>query len=289
MLSVSVIITTKNRKNFLFRAIKSVCVQSSAANEIIIVDDFSNVEHLLSTDDIQLLSEEYNIEIKYLRNTSSRGGNFSRNLGVKNSTSDIVMFLDDDDAWTKNKIRQQLLCFSERIGLVYTGKQFVNTANLEKVTRYSKENHKYKSIWSGNFIGSTSGVAIKRTVFDKVGGFDESLLSLQDFDLWIRSLAFTNCVWDSEFNLIYTIHRGKINQVSTNTDKHINSVTYLLQKYNDEISRLSLVQRRYFQSRLNHVIARSYRKNNDFRFIVYFVKSLALYPTLRTLSLIVKA
>ncbi|ANO34930.1 hypothetical protein A6E01_17250 [Vibrio breoganii] len=291
-LSVSVIITTKNRKDFVVRAIKSVFNQTLLPKEVILVDDGSDSAHVLSDSDIYNMKKSYGLDISiiYLKNLVSKGGNYSRNLGVTNSTGDIIMFLDDDDAWSNEKVATQAGILQQdvenKIGLVYTGKKFVNSIDLDKVTRKSIEG-KMSNIWSGNFPGSTSGVALRRKIFDLVGGFDEKLNTLQDYDLWIRVINESRAVWDKKFNLIYTIHNSTNTQVSTNALKHIKSILRIQEKYKNEVNNLDILVRRKFLSRLNHTIARAYRRNNDPRFFKYYLKSLFLYPTLRTLVLVI--
>jgi DNA-binding PucR family transcriptional regulator len=171
------------------------------------------------------------------------------------------MFLDDDDYWNNTKVENQLSYFSEEIGLVYTGKKFVSSAKLNTVLRLSKQPTIENSIWSGNFIGSTSGVAIKRNIFELAGKFDEKLNSLQDYDLWIRVSSITKTVWDRDFNLFYTIHEQKGAQISSNVLKHKESINYIKTKYQKQIDELGYIQKRMLLSRLEYLIARAYRKN----------------------------
>lgn len=285
--SLSIIITTKNRKLFLMRALKSVFSQSLPPMEIIVIDDGSNSEHLLLDSDFDVFSDSINII--YKKNGTSKGGNYSRNLGIKISSGSIVMFLDDDDFWCENKIKTQVDIFeadkNQEIGLVYTGKQFVNSSNLSKVIRKSQESNNEKSIWDGNYPGSTSSVALRKNVLDKSGMFDEELKSLQDYDLWIRVINESKACWDGEYNLLYTLHDDSGKQISTDVGKHIESINHLKNKYKSDIDNLSFIKKRKFISRTEHVISRAYRKNHDLRFFSHYFKSLYYYPALRTLIL----
>ncbi|MCR9944548.1 glycosyltransferase family A protein [Vibrio owensii] len=288
-MNVAVIITTKDRPDFLARAIYSLLSQSCLPSEIVVVDDHSNTP--ISTNSIDNFISKANkkgISFSYYYNEQPKGGNFSRNFGVKNSSSDIIMFLDDDDSWEQHKIKDQvsILERDRSIGLVYTGKVFVYDTDLESSFRRSHETKATQSIWCGNFIGSTSGVAVLRATFLLAGQFDEKLQSLQDYDLWIRILKETKVVWDGEHNLRYTIHSNRNGQVTSNVDKHLATVNYLKNKYKDELSLIPSKQKRVFNSRLDHVIARAYRRNNDIRFVKFFLKSLLGQPSLRTLALI---
>ncbi|HHO7684765.1 TPA: glycosyltransferase, partial [Proteus mirabilis] len=129
-----------------------------------------------------------------------KGSNYSRNLGAEKSTGNILMFLDDDDFWLENKIKVQLELLKKGYDFVYSGKNFVSSTNLKKTIRKSKESHKINNIWHGNYLGTTSSIAIKKHIFIKAGKFDELLESLQDYDLWIRVLKITPAIWDGKHN-----------------------------------------------------------------------------------------
>lgn len=279
IMRVSVIITTQNRPFFLKRAIYSILSQSILPYELIVIDD--NSDKKFSADDINFKG----INFIYHYNPRKMGGNYSRNLGVEKSSGDILMFLDDDDIWLKNKISDQLPLFETGNEFVYSGKNFVSSTNLEKVFRKSKESSN-NNIWHGNYPGTTSSVAITRKTFLKAGKFDEKLQSLQDYDLWIRVIKITPAIWDEKYNINYTVHKNKNTQISTNTEKHLNSVKRIQKKYNNELKCLDKKSYSIFQSRMNHVIARSYRRNNNFLFFKYWIKSLAYKPSIRTLSLL---
>lgn len=277
---VSVIITTQNRVAFLKRAIKSVLLQTILPNEIIIVDDNSNIKL-----DIKDLYTDKKVNFYYYYNQEKKGSNYSRNFGVEKSRGNILMFLDDDDFWLENKIEDQLKLLKNGSNFIYSGKKFVLSTDLKHTIRKSKESHINNNIWHGNYPGTTSSIAITRKAFLEAGGFDEKLQSLQDYDLWIRVLKNTPATWDGKYNIIYTIHKNK-QQISTDTNKHLKSIERIQKKYQSDINTLDKKSYNIFHSRINHVIARSYRKNRDFLFFKYWMKSLIYKPSIRTLSLL---
>ncbi|TGE79852.1 glycosyltransferase family 2 protein [Pseudoalteromonas sp. KS88] len=284
----AVIITTKDRVEFLVRAVNSVFSQSLLPEELIVIDDNSDKElpqNILSA--FQQSALQKGVAFTYIYNSEPKGGNYSRNLGVRSSSSELIHFLDDDDLWLKDKVKEQVKIFTEntRIGLVYTGKQFVNSANLDRVIRKSKNSNRENSIWKGNYIGSTSGVALKRAIFEKVDGFDPLLKSMQDFDLWVRVLKVSDALWDCQHNLVYTVHASNNKQITSNVDKHKDTIAYLREKYREEINSLPKDVQKVYLSRLEHVIARAYRTQGSFKFIKYALKSLQLHFSLRTLAL----
>ena len=100
---VSVVITTKNRKDLLLRAINSVRNQTYKEIEIIVVDD-------ASTDGTREICENMDdLVYVYIPLNESKGGNYARNLGIKTANGEYIAFLDDDDYWEVSKIQKQTL------------------------------------------------------------------------------------------------------------------------------------------------------------------------------------
>ena len=98
---VSVIITTKNRKDLLKRAIESVKKQTYKNIELIVINDGS-------TDGTNEMLEKMKVKTIYIEPNKSKGGNYARNLGVINTDGEYIAFLDDDDEWMPTKIEKQV-------------------------------------------------------------------------------------------------------------------------------------------------------------------------------------
>lgn len=175
-MKTSVIIPTHNRLLQLQRAYNSVCSQTRLPEEIIIIDDAS--------DNIVAASLKYHkdheITTIIKRFVTSQGACKARNQGVAIATGDIVMFLDDDDTWEPQKINDQLKIFASnpQIGLVYSGKLIVKETDRENIlyrVRTKAKGNLYPEILYDNLIGSTSSVAMRKSLFQQVGGFDEDM------------------------------------------------------------------------------------------------------------------
>ena len=102
MPSISVIITTFNRKKLLKRALNSVVNQSLQVEEIIIINDGDNFNETY-------LNELFNIDNSNLRvfNSNFSGPNIARKMGFLESKGEYIAFLDDDDLWDKDKLKHQ--------------------------------------------------------------------------------------------------------------------------------------------------------------------------------------
>lgn len=188
---VSAIITTHNRLDLLKKAVESVLQQTYINLELIIVDDNSSDGTEFWC---QNLSESSKRKIKYvhIKESESRGGNYARNIGIKNAEGKYIAFLDDDDRWLPNKVTLQVdLIENRKCDLVYGGR-FVEVVDSEGSPNYfkSKLNRTYQGDVSQkiltNIFTTTSLIMVRKQVFDKVGLFDENLKFWQEYELSIR-------------------------------------------------------------------------------------------------------
>lgn len=224
---ISVVIPTHNRADLLPRAIDSVLNQDIKEDvEIIVVSDGS-------TDDTADVVKKYDPEIvRFWEYFPGVNGNHARNVGAQNARGEYVAYLDDDDAWMRDKLRKQLDTMrAENCGLSYTGVNIIY--EYEKVSYHSIPKQKgdlSTAILLDNCIGSTSTVVVKKDLLLQCGGFDEELGALQDYDLWIRVCQRTNVSVISEPLVNYYNYTNK-NQVSSSTEKYVNAFRIIEGKY----------------------------------------------------------
>lgn len=217
------------------------------------------------------------------------GGNFSRHKGVELSSGDILMFLDDDDTWNREKIAKQIELFrvDPAVGLVYCHKNVIDEKGnpVRKITP-SKQGFLYPDILFSNIIGTTSSVSIKREVYMKAGGFDVDMPALQDYDLWIRATRITKTALADVYGVNYMVANQTGEQVSKSGDKQKLAVELLLRKYDKDIAGLSFTQRRKIISNFNFYIAKSYRGKSMSQTLYYACRSFINYPNLKAAAII---
>jgi len=90
---LSIIIPVYNRTECLSACVDSVLRQTYGNIEILLVDDYSNEEariflHVFTMDDPR---------VRVISNTGKKGANACRNLGLRESRGEYVIFLDSDD------------------------------------------------------------------------------------------------------------------------------------------------------------------------------------------------
>jgi glycosyltransferase involved in cell wall biosynthesis len=194
MPKVSVILPTHNRAEFLHHAIESALKQTFKDLEIIVVDDNSTD----NTVDVVKRFEDRRIE--YIRENANKGPSAARNTGISASKGKYLAFLDDDDEWVPDKLKKQIelldkcpqnICgvYSNRLVLDKSTNRIISTGpNADKLSG----NLLYQLL-----IGSpihTSTVLLRKSCFDEVGLFDETMSYMEDRDLWIR----LSLKWDFE-------------------------------------------------------------------------------------------
>lgn len=279
----SVVITTKNRLDYLKRCVASVLGSTLKPSEIIIVNDagapFS--EELFGQTDT---------DINIFTNGFSRGANFSRNLGIEKSKNNIVFLIDDDDAVTSHSFQKRIdiLLKDENIGICFTGVNIVESNNLSRKLREvlpcESDDYLHDLFDKGNIIGSTSRVAIRKCYFNRAGGFDEQLECLQDYDLWIRMAMECKISNDGEANLLYTVHANG-GQISTKYKKYLKAGSYLVDKYYFQLKKFGLT--RNFESQIYLRVALSAASSSCFYRMKYSAVSFIKKPNLKSIALVV--
>lgn len=227
---ISVVITTYGRPNYLKNAIDSICKNTYKNYEIIIVDD-NGEESSFSRETEKIIKNYKNIELKYIKHEKNYGANKARNTGVKAANGNYIAFLDDDDIFLPNKLEEinTILKTNSDISLIYSGANYRNEKNKIKYKYINFKDYKNK-ILKHNFIGSNSFVVLKKEKIEKLNGFDETLESCQDWDMWIRIIYSGEKIWGINKALVeYKIHDDE-NRISNNREKRLNGHRKLFKK-----------------------------------------------------------
>ena len=178
---VSVIIPTYNRGWIIKEAIDSVLTQDYRDFELIVVDDGS-------TDNTDDILNSYHGDIIVFRQ-ENQGVSAARNRGLAEASGRFIAFLDSDDLWLPQKLFRQVEFFNKN-----PEAQICQTEEtwIRKGVRVNPKK-RHKKPWGMIFepslalcLVSPSAVMIRRSLFEKAGGFDETLPACEDYDLWLR-------------------------------------------------------------------------------------------------------
>jgi glycosyltransferase involved in cell wall biosynthesis len=172
---VSVIIPVYNCQRYLAEAIESVLAQKYNPLEIIIVDDGS-------TDGTAELIKNLGADIRYVYQ-KNKGPATARNRGLAISLGDVVAFLDADDYWPVDKLEIQMKHMENNpeIDVVLGRIQCVGSfTDYEKKIRFENTDN--------TMINVNLGAGIfKKSVFGRIGPFDETLRHYEDHDWFLRA------------------------------------------------------------------------------------------------------
>lgn len=186
---VSVIIPTYNRATVIGRTIEDVFAQTYKNIEVIIVDDGS-------TDDTQARLHEFGERIRVITQANA-GPAVARNRGAQAARGAIIAFQDSDDLWRATKLARQVAllakydtapcCLCNTLMRVVDGKEWTSFDESSIHPRHAE------GLWlnvpevlATRFILFNQTAAIRRSAFEKVGGFQEDLKYLEDYDLPLR-------------------------------------------------------------------------------------------------------
>ena len=180
-LPISIIIPTYNRWPMLREAVESVLAQTMSSYELIVVDDGS-------TDETPRRLRDYGARLTVLTQRR-RGVAAARNLGARHASGTYLAFLDSDDLWHPSKLQRQLdfMESNPAVDICQTDETWIRNG----VRVNPRNNHRKPSgdIFRASLelcLVSPSAVMMRRELFERVGGFDESLPVCEDYDLWLR-------------------------------------------------------------------------------------------------------
>jgi len=269
MSTVSVIIPTFNRRDYLPIALNSVLAQTYRDYEIIVIDDGSS-------DDTREILTPYAKSIRYFYQ-ENRGIAGARNRGIGESRGACIALLDSDDYWLPRKLEHQIAYLKEnpQWGMVAT-----RCSSISADGRFRKQNRPGKSGWiltdlfRSNFI-RTSSAMITRECLDRVGCFDESLPECEEYDLWLRIARHYPIAFINEPLTVYTD-----NPHGVSTDSlagRLVRLKVLEKEYLKECIPQGLYRKRL--ARNYHYVGRHYLKRGErFEGKKYLKQALSLNP-----------
>lgn len=174
-MNYSIIIPAHNSEATISRCINAILASNFDEEfEIIVVDDGSQ-------DNTAKIAERLGAQV--IRNTSCRGPAFTRNLGAKNAKSDIYIFIDSDVLLFEDTLQKITDFLKSEEGFVAVSCNFY--PRCEMVDTFSRYKHLYTyysylnqpKLVNWTF---TSALAVKKSAFENIRGFNERLLVNED-------------------------------------------------------------------------------------------------------------
>ena len=243
---MSVVIPTFNRARPVRRAIQSVLGQTYTSCEVIVVDDGS-------TDDTRAVVESFGARVQYVVQ-SNAGVAAARNRGLARASGEFVALLDSDDAWLPWKIHAEVaalrrfsdawLVWSDMIAIDDAGKrvhdrflrrmysaydeldldaamprvasvgELASGLDAETAAQPVRLGSLANSIALGNLV-HTSSLLLRRELLTRIGGYDSTFRSGEDYDLHLRACSVGTVALIDAPSILYRI--GAPDQLTVNT------------------------------------------------------------------------
>lgn len=182
---ISIVTPCYNAGRFIKETIDSVLAQSFTSWEMLIVDD-------CSTDNSAEVIQSYNSidsRIKYYRTDKNTGSPaIPRNIGIEHAQGRYIAFLDSDDIWYPDKLKDQVeLMMAKPCGVCYTDGVMINEAGEILRTMRKADWVDYRRTLKRNEL-SCSSVVIDKSI---IGNLKFQNMPKEDFAFWIELMKLS--------------------------------------------------------------------------------------------------
>lgn len=195
---ISAIVATRDRPAMLEEALTSILNQTIPPDEIIVADDSERQS-------ARQLPEKFPVRMVF---TGGAGPAVARNAAVREAQYPWLAFCDDDDLWLPPRLAAQRKAMRPGIDLIYG-----DTANAEgqRPPPYhdEAEGAVFRPLLLDNRI-TTSTVLLRRSAFDRAGGFDDRFCPAEDYRLWLMVSRFGRAAKIDQPLAAYREHPGQL-------------------------------------------------------------------------------
>lgn len=224
-MNVDVIIPIYNQSHYLAMALDSCLKQGILRKNIYLIDD-------CSSDSPDKLALKYSIN--FLKTDKNSGPAAARNLGLKNSKSEFIAFLDADDVMLPGRILNSLNFLHQYDAPMVCGNYrfLINRTSVTKPFYNSSIEITYENMIRNNYVACGS-VMLRRSILDNIGYFNENYLVAEDYDLWLRIVEKYKIDYIHE--PLYLYNRDTINKNSlTSNPKNLDLLLKNVEKIKEE-------------------------------------------------------
>jgi glycosyltransferase involved in cell wall biosynthesis len=229
---ISIIIPTYNVEKYIKETLNSVINQSYNNFEVLVIDDSSTDS---TAEEIKRIAKSDG-RISYYKIEHAGRPSVPRNYGISKSSGEYVAFLDADDIWNWDKLKDQIRFLQKYPNLIFVYSMSVTFGNVNVFSPYYEvlpllnkaATTNGELILKGNSI-TCSSVMVRKEYLQKTGGYDEdpNLKAVEDYDLWLRLSELGAFGFIPKIHVNYRIH-GK--QSSSDWETKQKRLEYLSKK-----------------------------------------------------------
>jgi glycosyltransferase involved in cell wall biosynthesis len=246
--SVSVVISTYNGAAFIGETLSSIFAQTHVPDEVVIVDDCSTdqIESVVAS-----IAGKSPTPVRFERLSQNTGSpSKPLNVGISKAIGEFILTLDQDDLIRPRRVeaslralrafpssdfaigRFSILGFEEGdMGKVWPTTQFSDIDDyIDPAAEFSLLDSKvaFAALLMKNFAGSTSNFCFTKSLWKKIGGFDEHVKTCSDLDFILRVVLETPIVIINEVLFDYRWRDNSLNHSNARiTDLELTKVRLL--------------------------------------------------------------
>jgi glycosyltransferase involved in cell wall biosynthesis len=175
----AVVIPARNAERFIASTLASVQGQSLPPRDIVVIDDGS-------TDRTAAVARAAGVRV--IGRSTSQGPSAARNLGVTETDTPLIAFLDADDEWKPDHAELVVAALSSS-AVVFAGsdaEQFGSGSGTSQSFRSDENPIDLCDMLVADNPVIQSSVIVRREAFEQSGGYDEGMFLSEDYDLWTR-------------------------------------------------------------------------------------------------------
>lgn len=286
----SVIMPNHNCLSYLKQAVASVQAQDMSEWELIIVDD-------CSTDGSrEWIAQQTQVDPRIrMLPVRVRHPAAARNTGVQIAQAKWLAFLDADDTWTPDKLSRQLNYHQQHPNVVlsFTDYRHVDESNTDLGTCYEFWQllqlqaaqpgfHKLADplafLFACNCIGTSTVMASADAIW-QVGGFDMSLPSAEDWDLWLKLANLGEVAFSNQCDMTYLMRSGS---ESSKLDCRVSALQQIYARHEQHLAPHHVTARRNALAHIENAKADAQRTAKHFSAAMAAkIRSLMLHPNKR--------
>ena len=225
---ISIITTINNTaENRLKECIESVLKQTYKNWELCLIDNNSTKK---STKDLlkEYENKDSRIIVKHRKEKSNKSKAY--NDGLKLSKGEFITLINVDDVLNKNALYYMVMKLNEdkKLDLIYSDEDKLDDTG-RRCRPHFKPDYSPDTLLSFNYISHLT--LIRKTIIDKVGGFDTSLEGSEDYDLILKITEKTNKI----YHIPEVLYHSRTNNNLNNTEKEVLEKTLKRRNINGKV------------------------------------------------------
>jgi len=266
---VTIIIPTFNRRRWIGECLDSVKAQTYPNIETLVIDDCSTdgtVEWLRSNPDYGFAK----IHVQ----PRNGGASIARNTGIEMARGELIAFIDSDDLLATNHVETAVRIFDSEnnIGLfacdsalidsngevLYSGRTWHEIQSELKNYPVRTGIRRLEDVFV--FSNIFPGFTLPKSVFDRVGDFDQTIFPMDDYDLMLRVAGAGYGIYYCHKPLaLRREHTGQCSGPANSVDtcrKQIRALKAATQRNPELFDNLTTVKRRLASAKIELAISR---------------------------------